>query len=496
LNALTLAEAQQGLALALASIQAGFVATDRGGLVTQLNPEATRVLGWIEVEAVGRSYWEVFAREGRPAGHLQTNVVDLMIQQGLKVRDQQRVMAVARDGRRTLLHVNAALTYGQGGDVLGMIAVFRDLTSQAEAETLRQREQERLRRVVEASPNGILLVDVQGRIALANLGAEELFGHPPGALEGMSLTNLVPQPARAVHPQHVSAVFEVRQGRAMGAGRNVHGLRRDGSLVPLEIGLTPIEMPEGPFVLATLIDITERQQREAELRRSNSDLEQFAYIASHDLQEPLRMVASYTELLAERYKGQLDDRADKYIFYAVDGAKRMQRLVADLLAFARVGSQGKTLKPVDSGAVLNEVLRVLMPRIQAAAADVQAGDMPTVLADEDQLFQLLQNLLSNALKFRSEAPPCIRISAAPEGQAWRFSVADNGIGIEPQYQERIFQMFQRLHERGRYEGSGIGLSIVKRILERHGGRIWLDSALGQGSTFYFTLPGHAPAAAD
>lgn len=208
------------------------------------------------------------------------------------------------------------------------------------------------------------------------------------------------------------------------------------------------------------------------------------------------MVASYTELLAERYKGQLDDRADKYIFYAVDGAKRMQRLVADLLAFARVGSQGKTLKPVDSGAVLNEVLRVLMPRIQAAAADVQAGDMPTVLADEDQLFQLLQNLLSNALKFRSEAPPCIRISAAPEGQAWRFSVADNGIGIEPQYQERIFQMFQRLHERGRYEGSGIGLSIVKRILERHGGRIWLDSALGQGSTFYFTLPGHAPAAAD
>jgi light-regulated signal transduction histidine kinase (bacteriophytochrome) len=274
----------------------------------------------------------------------------------------------------------------------------------------------------------------------------------------------------------------------------VHGLRRDGTLVPLEIGLSPIEMPDGDFMLATLIDITERKQRDDELRRSNADLEQFAYIASHDLQEPLRMVASYTELLEERYKGRLDERADKYIFYAVDGAKRMQRLVADLLAFSRVGSQGKPLKPVDTAAVLAEVLRVLGPRLREAGADVQADPLPPVMADEDQLFQLLQNLVGNALKFRSEAPPRIRISAVREGDAWRFAVADNGIGIEPQYSERIFQMFQRLHERGRYEGSGIGLSIVKRILERHGGRIWLQSTPGQGSTFFFTLPALAPTA--
>lgn len=495
MNALTLAEVQQSLALALASIEAGFLATDREGRVTQLNEEATRVLGWTEAEAIGRSYWEVFAREGRPASHLQINAVDLMLQQGLQVRDQQRVVAVARDGRRTLLHVNAALSHAPGGEAIGMIMVFRDLTCQTQAETLRQQEQERFRRVVEASPNGILLVDIQGQIALANRRAEEVFGHAPGTLEGVNLATLVPQTAQAEHAQRVAAAFAQGQGRAMGVGKDVHGLRRDGTLVPLEIGLTPIEMPEGRFMLATLIDITERQRREDELRRSNADLEQFAYIASHDLQEPLRMVASYTELLAERYKGQLDERADKYIFYAVDGAKRMQRLVADLLAFARVGSQGKPLKPVDSGAVLAEVLRVLKPRIQACGADVQAGDMPVVMADEDQLFLLLQNLLGNALKFRSEAPPCIRISAAREADAWRMAVADNGIGIEPQYQERIFQMFQRLHERGRYEGSGIGLSIVKRILERHGGRIWLESALGQGSTFHFTLPAPVQSAA-
>ena len=152
------------------------------------------------------------------------------------------------------------------------------------------------------------------------------------------------------------------------------------------------------------------------------------------------------------------------------------------------------LKPVDTAAVLAEVLRVLGPRLREAGADVQSDTLPPVMADEDQLYQLLQNLVGNALKFRSEAPPCIRISAVREGDAWRFAVADNGIGIEPQYSERIFQMFQRLHERGRYEGSGIGLSIVKRILERHGGRIWLQSTPGQGSTFFFTLPALAPTA--
>ncbi len=494
MNALTLAETQQGLALALASIEAGFIATDRQGLVTRLNDEAARVLGWTEAEALGRSYWEIFAREGRPESDLQSNPVELMIRQGLSVRVQQRVVALARDGRRTQLQVNTALSQAEDGAVIGMIAVFRDLTAQTEAKMRRRQERERLRRIFEASPNGILLVDVRGCIALANRRAEELFGYWPGGLEGLSVSTLVPQPEREEHDLRMASIFADGQGRAMGQGRDVHGLRHDGTLVPLEIGLSPIEMPEGSFVLATLIDITERKRRDDELRRSNADLEQFAYIASHDLQEPLRMVASYTELLAERYKGQLDERADKYIFYAVDGARRMQRLVADLLAYSRVGSQGKPLRPVAAGAVLADVLQVLAPRIREAGAELQCGDLPTVMADEDQLFQLLQNLLGNALKFRSEAPPRIRIGATLEGGEWHFLVTDNGIGIEPRYSERIFQMFQRLHERGRYDGSGIGLSIAKRILERHGGRIWLESALGCGSTFHFTLPAPTPSA--
>jgi PAS domain S-box-containing protein len=439
-------------------------------------------------------------RPGRPASYLETNPVDLMLQQGISVRDQQHITVVARNGSVTPLRANATLTHADDGSLTGMLMVFRDLTHQTEAETQNQLAQQRFRLVVDAAPNGFVLVDRHGLITLANRKAEALFGYARGTLAGLHVDALLPPRARASHAAQMAGLAALDQTRAMRAARDVYGLRLDGTEVPIEVGLSPIDMPDGRFTLASIIDITDRKQRDDELRRSNADLEQFAYIASHDLQEPLRMVASYTELLAQRYQGKLDERADKYIFYAVDGAKRMQRLVADLLAFSRVGSQGKPLLPVDCNAVLANVLHVLGPRMAAAGATVQAGALPWVLADEGQLHQLLLNLLGNALKFRSEAAPFIGVKAeriSPPGQAhapWTFTVHDNGIGIEPQYAERIFQMFQRLHERGKYEGSGIGLAIAKRILERHGGTIWLQSAPGTGATFCFTLPALVAAA--
>jgi signal transduction histidine kinase len=234
----------------------------------------------------------------------------------------------------------------------------------------------------------------------------------------------------------------------------------------------------------------ERKQQEylRELKRSNEELEQFAYVASHDLQEPLRMVASYTELLAERYKGKLDPQADKFIGYAVDGAKRMQGLIRDLLTFARVSSKAKPLRPTDSEKVLARVLSDLRPVMEKNKATVTHGKLPTVNADDSQLGQVLQNLIGNAIKFHGNRPPHIGISAEFVDEMWRFAVADNGIGIPQEVGDRIFQMFQRLHTREEYEGSGIGLAIAKRIVVRHGGRIWFDSAPGEGTTFRFTLP--------
>lgn len=224
------------------------------------------------------------------------------------------------------------------------------------------------------------------------------------------------------------------------------------------------------------------------LKRSNEELEQFAYVASHDLQEPLRMVASYTALLAERYQGKLDERADKYIYYAVDGARRMQELINDLLALSRVGTRAKPPEPVPASDVLDQVLANMQAALRETNGQVSRSELPVIPADRIQLGQLFQNLISNALKFRGEAPPQIQVTAERSADAWVFCVRDNGIGLDMQFAERIFQVFQRLHGRGEYPGSGIGLAISKKIVERHGGRIWVESEPGKGAAFFFTWP--------
>ena len=234
----------------------------------------------------------------------------------------------------------------------------------------------------------------------------------------------------------------------------------------------------------------------AELERSNAELEQFAYAASHDLQEPLRMVASYTALLEKRYRGRLDERADRYIHYAVDGAKRMQTLIRDLLALSRVGRERRAPEPVDLCEVVEEALANLRLEIDAAEARIELGEFPSVLGDRAQLVQVMQNLLSNAIKFRRDsASPRIRIEARriEDGSAgdWRIEVRDNGIGIEPEHSERIFGVFQRLHERDRFPGSGIGLAIARKIVEGHGGRIGVESSPSSGSVFWIAFPAAA-----
>ena len=240
----------------------------------------------------------------------------------------------------------------------------------------------------------------------------------------------------------------------------------------------------------------ERQQAQAdlakkveELARSNRDLEQFAYVASHDLQEPLRMVAAYTQLLAERYRGKLDENADKYIAYAVEGAVRMQALIQDLLTFSRVGSSGTEPTCVNCNAAVDEVLLNLRAAMQESNAIIHRGILPTVEASHTQIVQLLQNLIGNAIKFRGERAPVITLSGEKQGDGMAlFTVADNGIGIAAEHMELVFVIFQRLHTRGEYSGNGVGLAICKKIVEQHGGRIWAESRVGVGTTFRFTLP--------
>jgi signal transduction histidine kinase len=242
-------------------------------------------------------------------------------------------------------------------------------------------------------------------------------------------------------------------------------------------------------------EINRRKEAEAalhksneELERSNKDLEQFAYVASHDLQEPLRMVSSYTQLLAKRYEGQLDDKARKFIGYAVDGALRMQRLINDLLTYSRIGTEGKPRAAVDAHAIVGEALRNLAAAIEESGAVVSTENLPIVRADASQLAMVFQNLIGNAIKFRGPEEPRVHVGVADRAGEWVFSVRDNGIGIDPQYADRLFVIFQRLHTRQQYPGTGIGLAVCKRIVERHGGRVWFESEPGSGSTFFFSIP--------
>jgi light-regulated signal transduction histidine kinase (bacteriophytochrome) len=278
----------------------------------------------------------------------------------------------------------------------------------------------------------------------------------------------------------------------------------DGGRLPVEYACAPIQA--GATVTGAVLtfrDITERraaqralEERARELARSNADLEQFAYVASHDLQEPLRAVVSYLQLLERRYSGQLDERAEKYIGYAVDGGRRMQTLITDLLTYSRVGRRDIAMAPVEMDAILDRALASLQVAIEESGAEIVRDPLPTVLADATQMTQIFQNLVGNAIKFRGEAAPRIQISAerraenGTDGQhgSWLFSVRDNGIGIAPEYRERVFVLFQRLHGRDEYSGTGIGLAVCKRIVERHGGTLWVDETPGGGSTFWFTIP--------
>ena len=282
----------------------------------------------------------------------------------------------------------------------------------------------------------------------------------------------------------------------MGAGRDLTGRRKDGTEFPVEIGLGYVKTERGTLALGLVTDITERKRIDSEivrinteLVRSNTELGQFAYVASHDLQEPLRMVTGYLQLLERRYKDKLDAEASEFIRYAVDGAVRMKRLIEDLLALSRAGTQEIDFRSVELQTLFDAACSNLQVAIQESGAEITTGPLPTIVADPRLLTQIFQNLMGNAIKFRQkEHHPRIHVSAQDTPDGYLFSVRDDGIGIEARHTERIFGIFERLHSTDQYEGSGVGLAITRRILERHGGRIWVESKPGEGSAFFFLIP--------
>ena len=358
-----------------------------------------------------------------------------------------------------------------------------------------QAAERRFRDVLEWAVDPMVITDGSGRITMVNAAAETLFGYEKPELIGQEIESILPVNGGASSPSSPSR-FTVEPPSPDGTGRTeLRARRKDESQVPVEVSLNAIESLGGPLISCVVKDLTERKQAEAkiarytrDLERSNAELEQFAYVASHDLLEPLRMVSSFAQLLARRYRGKLDATADEYIAQLVDGARRMQDLIRDLLRYSRVGVRDRPSDAVACDEVLAAVLGNLQVVIRESGALVIREPLPLVRADRTELGQLFQNLVANAIKFRAADPPRVQVGADREDGHWVFRVRDNGVGIDPGNGERIFEIFRRLHPRDKYPGTGIGLAICKRIVERNGGRIWVESRPRQGTVVYFTLP--------
>ncbi len=457
---------------------------DPQGRIVSWNAGAERVKGYRADQIIGHDFASFFPAEdierGRPEEVLRMTAAN--------GHHEERAMRVRKDGTRFLAGVTTTALRDPAGRLRGFAEFSHDLSE-------RKASEERYRGLLEAAPDAMVVVDQRGEIVLLNVQAEKQFGYHRDELVGQKVRNIIPEgfAERLIADALRSAEDALAQ--QIGTGIELTGRRKDGSDFPIEIMLSPLASADGILVTAAIRDVTSRKEAEAQLlqklealNRSNEELQQFAYVASHDLQEPLRMVASYTQLLSRRYKGKLDADADEFIAFAVDGASRMQRLIQDLLAYSRVGSRGQDLVHTSSEAALQQALTNLRCAIEETGAVVTHDPLPPVLADEMQLTHLFQNLVGNAIKYQDAGIPRVHVAAVQNGGArWMFSVQDNGLGIDPQYFDRIFGMFQRLHKRKEFAGTGIGLAICKKIVERHGGTISVESQPGQGSTFRFGL---------
>ncbi len=380
-------------------------------------------------------------------------------------------------------------------DVLEQKVVDRTKEIQSNNAKLADRN-EQLQAVLTTAVDGIISIDNKGIVQSFNPAAQRMFGYMAEEVVGANVRMLMPEPYQSEHDSYITHYRDTQQAKIIGIGREVSGKRKNGEIFPLDLAVSEMQVNEEQKFVGIVRDITERKQAEQEvsfmigkLTRSNEELARFAYVASHDLREPLRMVTNFTAMLQKYYENKLDDKAQEYIQYAADGARRMQALIDDLLTYARLDAESLKMEVVEGQQVFEHVCTNLAELIHETGAVVDSDNLPTISTNPSRLVQLLQNLVANGIKYQAENnKPEIHVSIDTLDEVWQFAVQDNGIGIKPEYHKKIFEPFQRLHGKHEYSGTGIGLSVCRKIVDSLGGQIWLESEPGQGSTFYFTLP--------
>jgi PAS domain S-box-containing protein len=466
--------------------------TDETGAINLVNPNAEKLFGYTKEELSGKPI-EILIPEQLKDIHRQYR------QQYFKA-PKARPMGLgknlfARDKNGRTFPVEISLGYYKLGTKKMAVAFITDVSERKKAEEVLRSSEETTRLIMNSALDAIVCIDTSGCITVWNPQAEKIFGWSENEVKGRRLSEtIIPEQYRALHEEGLKRYLATSEHAVLNKLIEITALNRNGKEFPVELTIIPMRQKENDFFCAFIRDTTERREAEARqneyaenLKQKNTELEQFAYVASHDLQEPLRTVSGFVELLKRHYSDQADENVTKYINYITDASDRMRRLVQDLLDYSRLGRQ-RILEPIDCNLVVEEVLTDLTMSIEESQAVINIDRLPVISGYATEMKQLFQNLLSNSLKFRkSGEPPVISISVIPKEEHWQFNVTDNGIGIEEKYWERIFIIFQRLHTKTEYEGTGIGLAHCKKITELHNGKIWVDSTPDKGSTFYFTI---------
>lgn len=465
----------QRFALAVEASPTGMIMINRAGEIELLNSQIVTMFGYQKEELLGQKI-ETLVPDRFKAKHPEHRLVFFE-------KPKARLMGAGRDlfGQRkdgTEFPVEIGLNPLITEESSYVLASVVDITE-------RKKEQEKFQLAIESTPAGILMVNKMGEIELANEQILKMFKYKKEELIGQKVEVLVPERFRENHPNYRKSYFMKPQTRAMGTGRDLYGLRSDGTEFPVEIGLNPLETQSGIFVLASVIDITERKQAEELIKESNEELERFAYVVSHDLKAPLRGIATISEWVIEEYQEKLDQKGKKYFELLASRVKQLQALIDGILQYSRIGQIKEESEKIDLNHVITEIKTILMPpkHIQISIQ----GKLPIIYAAKIHIYQLFQNLISNAIKYNDKAQGKIVIGATEHFKEWEFFIKDNGIGIEEKYKDKVFELFQTLGNKENEDSTGVGLTLSKKIVDFYKGKIWFKSAVGKGTTFYFTL---------
>jgi PAS domain S-box-containing protein len=489
---------RQRLEITLGSIGDAVISTDAEGRVVFANRIALSLLRWPEADVAGKHLDETFRIVNEYSRAKVESPVTKVLREGTIVGMANHTILIARDGTEIPIDDSGAPIRGESGAIEGTVLVFRDVTERRRAEDTSRL----LASIVESSDDAIVSIDLNGMVTSWNKGAERTFGYSAGEMIGHPISVVAAPEADGEMP---GMLERIKQGELI-TGYETAQRTKSGNLVNVSLTVSPIRDAMGRIVGASKIarNITESvraadrlaqlnadlENSNSSLTRSNEALERFAFIASHDLQEPLRMITAYSQLLIKAYPGKFDKDAAMFVGNIVEGTRRMRELLADLLAYTEIGSgpeEPAGAGSVDLDFVIENVRQNLKAAIEENGAVITSDSLPTLAAYQGHFVALFQNLIGNAIKYRSEHPPRIHVSVQSIDGQLRFAVADNGMGIEPEYHEKIFEVFKRLHGK-KIPGTGVGLAICQRVVERYGGRIWVQSQVGQGATFLFTLP--------